>query len=816
MEYYSLFSEASFYGNYIESNEINTGSMNTDTLKLSSNTNQIILGPNQSTIINVNCDSNRIINFPTTTSDADVVLTDSDQTINGQKTFSETIHVHDISPELNLTYSIGNYLNYFISVYSKTIYISEIRTSDDNNITVFNNLILDKLTAGQLLKLDADKKIINDPNVYVILSDLLTMLDDYVLKNSPVINYGTVNQLLRTDGSGLVYTSNTLPDACSANNFTITNPSIKFSSNNYVLMTNGSGYAYTSNTLPDISVGNVLPTFTSNNLGSLTYRWNYIYVKYGDFYSIDSGNILPSLGLTYDLGSSGKLWNNVYADTINTNILNVNVSVGSNLIPDVDLTRSLGSSSYRWNQLFTKNLTDNNNTVSIFGANDNNKLNIYYKDPSNNDATFINIRTSQGGRIAIVGDPSQNKFNISDGTYNIFNVNSAQNGRITIAGANTQGKLNILDVDSNSVFNINTGNNGRITVGGLGTANKFNIYDGDGNLLVGTNTSSGSTNLSIQGPNYQYKFQVFDGSGARVFNINTNNTIINSISINPWTTSTYNLGTNSLKWNNVYANNLYGSWSPSGDLIPSANNTYDLGSSSYVWKTINATNLLVSTYTQVKQLLATQLIYIDRSSETGVTTSLDMRAGTAAGATTANRTEIAMSIKGGGGGNLYASIELKLLNGAYPLVLGSSGGDVSFSNNITPTVDNTYSCGKSGYRWSFIWTGYGVLQTSDGNDKENIQECELGLDFVNDLKPKKYNWIGKSQDEVNYGIVAQDLESTLEKHNCCNFSGLHKPVDDGDKYGINYSQFIPILIKSIQELTAEVNQLKEKIIKLES
>jgi len=323
MEYYSLFSENSFYGNYIESNEINTSSMNTDTLKLSSNINQIIFGPNQSTIFNINSDSNRTINFPTTTSDVDVVLTDSDQTINGLKSFSNTLQVHNITPELHDNYSLGNYLNYFFSLYSSTIYTNEIKTSDDNNITIFNNLIFDKLNANQLLKLDADKKIINDTNVYVILSDLITMLNDYVLKNSPVINYGTVNQLLRTNGSGLVYTSNTLPDNCSANNFTITNPNIKFSSSNFVLMTNGSGYAYTSNSLPDISAGTILPVFTNNNLGGVSNRWNYLYVKSGDFYSIDSGNILPSLGLTYDLGSSGKLWSNVYADTVNANTINI-------------------------------------------------------------------------------------------------------------------------------------------------------------------------------------------------------------------------------------------------------------------------------------------------------------------------------------------------------------------------------------------------------------------------------------------------------------------------------------------------------------
>jgi len=84
------------------------------------------------------------------------------------------------------------------------------------------------------------------------------------------------------------------------------------------------------------------------------------------------------------------------------------------------------------------------------------------------------------------------------------------------------------------------------------------------------------------------------------------------------------------------------------------------------------------------------------------------------------------------------------------------------------------------------------------------------------LKPKKYNWKNSDNSDSNYGIVAQDLESILEKHNCCNFSGLYKPCNKDDKYGINYSQFIPILINSIQQLSQQVNQLNERIKILEN
>jgi len=54
----------------------------------------------------------------------------------------------------------------------------------------------------------------------------------------------------------------------------------------------------------------------------------------------------------------------------------------------------------------------------------------------------------------------------------------------------------------------------------------------------------------------------------------------------PKTTNTYDLGSSSLYWNNVYVRNLYtsGTITPSGNIVPGADNTYSLGSSLYRWK----------------------------------------------------------------------------------------------------------------------------------------------------------------------------------------------------------------------------------------
>jgi len=864
--YYSVFNDNSFFGDTVNSNNVITGLLSGERITLTDPSNQFTVN---TTTIDVQGLTERTITIPDS-ADADVVLTEEDQIINGEKSFMNTMNSSNITPLVNSTFSLGNAGAIYDSSYINKNYM--------NNIVPLSNLTIGKLdgsdfdlifnksglTSNKLLKLDNDNKLISDSN-------------DYLTKNNPTYT-GTMTTSLsagiaQINASNELISSNTLPDNSSANNFTVTNPHINFVTTNSVLMTNGTGYAYTSNTLPDISTGTILPVFTTNNLGSFASRWNYLYVKSGDFYSIDSGNILPSLGLTYDLGSSGKLWSNVYADTVNANTLVVNTGVASNLLPDADITRNLGSNSYRWNAFYTQNLTDNGSNITVYGANNGNKFQIL----DSSDVRCFNVNTSQGGRVWIGGSNQTAKFIIVDQDGNsVFDLRTGSNGRIAIGGLNTQSKFNIADQDGNSIFNINTGQNGRITVGGLGGTNKFNIMDGDGNTLFGCNSSSGSANISIQGSNYNYKFGVLDGTGARVFNVNTNAGNISAITTYPVATNTYDLGSNSLKWNNVYANNLYGNWSPSGSVIPTANNAYDLGSGSYKWGTIYTNNIdtlnitatgyinpktnntysmgspslkwaniyasnfygnwsptgslippsnntydlgsssmkwanLYNTTTSSYNILASNALSLDRSTETAITASLNIYAGTSGGATTGNHAKVALAIKGGGGGNVFAGMDLGYYDGALPLLITSSGGDTVFACTISPYTDNVYSCGKSGKRWSYIWTGYGVLQTSDGNDKENICDCELGLKFVNDLKPKKYNWKDSKTKETNYGIVAQDLEETLIKHNKTDFSGLHKPEKEGDKYGINYSQLIPVLIKAVQELSQKVSELEELI-----
>ena len=110
----------------------------------------------------------------------------------------------------------------------------------------------------------------------------------------------------------------------------------------------------------------------------------------------------------------------------------------------------------------------------------------------------------------------------------------------------------------------------------------------------------------------------------------------------------------------------------------------------------------------------------------------------------------------------------------------------------------------------------GTINTSDKNLKKNINPTELGLDFINQLNPVTYEWKNKKDNKKSHGLIAQEVEETMNNLNMSkNEYSLINYDESNNKYGINYSELIGPLIKAIQELSNENKILKEKILNLE-
>ena len=103
---------------------------------------------------------------------------------------------------------------------------------------------------------------------------------------------------------------------------------------------------------------------------------------------------------------------------------------------------------------------------------------------------------------------------------------------------------------------------------------------------------------------------------------------------------------------------------------------------------------------------------------------------------------------------------------------------------------------------------------SDRNFKKNIQDLQLGLNFVSSLNPVTYNYkIDDDDAPVMAGLIAQDVEAALASAGVeANSMTLlqHKPTEDDKEsnYQMDYLKLVPVLINAIQELTERISQLE--------
>jgi len=111
---------------------------------------------------------------------------------------------------------------------------------------------------------------------------------------------------------------------------------------------------------------------------------------------------------------------------------------------------------------------------------------------------------------------------------------------------------------------------------------------------------------------------------------------------------------------------------------------------------------------------------------------------------------------------------------------------------------------------------------SDRNFKKNITDLTLGLDFVNTLKPSKFNLkIEEDTDPLLFGLIAQEVEESLTAAGVTKNSSVlcqHNPTESETEsdYNLDYGKFIPILINSVKELSAKITTLETKVAALEA
>jgi hypothetical protein len=154
---------------------------------------------------------------------------------------------------------------------------------------------------------------------------------------------------------------------------------------------------------------------------------------------------------------------------------------------------------------------------------------------------------------------------------------------------------------------------------------------------------------------------------------------------------------------------------------------------------------------------------------------------------------------------------------------------IVMGTSVTSQAANNFTFGFGSTDSNIAFGATSITAPSDERYKENIEDATAGLSFINDLRPVTFQWkkekdipsdhkayvegsenrVMLSQGETNHGFIAQEVKAAIDNHPELK-DGFdmwsEDPVDGRQRLGDG--ALIPMLVKAIQELSAEIETLK--------
>jgi len=129
-----------------------------------------------------------------------------------------------------------------------------------------------------------------------------------------------------------------------------------------------------------------------------------------------------------------------------------------------------------------------------------------------------------------------------------------------------------------------------------------------------------------------------------------------------------------------------------------------------------------------------------------------------------------------------------------------SGGEVYIAGTTDQGAYNL-QCNGTG-----VWGAGAYVNGSDLRLKEDIKPILSGLDYVNKMNPVSFKYLESySRDRsIQTGFIAQELIEVFKDEEWVD--GIVK--QGTEHYNVAYQAIIPVLVKAIQELKAEIDLLK--------
>ena len=256
----------------------------------------------------------------------------------------------------------------------------------------------------------------------------------------------------------------------------------------------------------------------------------------------------------------------------------------------------------------------------------------------------------------------------------------------------------------------------------------------------------------------------------------------------PVTTNTYYLGGSSLTWHGLYLGNGNLTWNGYAIPAPGGGTTTFLRNDG-TWASLSGS---------------------------GTVTSITAGSGLSGGTITTSGT-ISLDTTSGNSWTGVQAFTNGITIGSSAFALADGGGYLNLCNTFTvvpstgvaPKVDNSYVLGSPSFRWSTVYAGTGTINTSDANQKQDINpltdaEKRVAIRLKNLIRTYKFkDAVAKKggSARIHVGILAQDVSEAFAAEGLtpANYGIFCSDVleDHSTQLGVRYDELFAFIIAAL-------------------
>lgn len=162
-----------------------------------------------------------------------------------------------------------------------------------------------------------------------------------------------------------------------------------------------------------------------------------------------------------------------------------------------------------------------------------------------------------------------------------------------------------------------------------------------------------------------------------------------------------------------------------------------------------------------------------------------------------------------------------ITNMTVSTIKGSGDVTIDFKNSIEPYTNKGSDCGKNSKRWDVVYC-VSTNTSSDKKAKDSISPIDYANEFIMGLEPIEFQFKDSDHKRYHMGFIAQDV-AKVGKDIGKDLSLYSAEYTDGKKYygedvddkklswGLTYTEFIPPLVKVVQEQQRRITELERRL-----